>query len=87
MAYEEDTGKICGFYIEGMQENIPAPNAAITEEQHAYCMAHNGWVKWDIPNKKIVDIPAPEPDPKTVSVEERLDMMQAALDSLMMGGI
>ncbi len=86
MAYEEATGKICGFYIEKMHSNIPTPNVTITEEQHSYCMTHNGWVKWDAANQTLVDIPLPAIK-KQITLQKRVELLEGAMDELLMGGL
>ena len=48
MHYDEITGKIKGFYIEGIHQNIPSPVTQITEEKHQFYMDNNGMYKINI---------------------------------------
>lgn len=83
MNYDENTGKIKGFYTKSIHgDNIPTPNVEITQEKHDFYMEHNGQYRLNpktledelIPIVTGINVP---------TLEERLASAESALSALM----
>jgi len=81
-AYKKDDGMPVGFFLQSIHgEDIPTPNIEITEEQHTWCMEHNGRFKLDLATMEFIEIELPETIDTTQDKAEKYDALVALLVS------
>jgi hypothetical protein len=80
-AYKSTDGMPVGFFLPSIHDDIPAPNIEITEEQHTWCMDHNGRFRLDIDTMDFVEIELPAPEDTAEEKAEKFDALSALLVS------
>ncbi len=80
-AYNETDGMPVGFFLPSIHDAIPTPNIEITDEQHAWCMEHNGRFALDLDTMDFVEIELPAPEETAEEKAQKYDALTALLVS------
>ena len=87
MAYDATAGNILGFYLKSIHgDNIPTPSLEITAEKHNFYMNNQGKYKLNIETLEDELIPVVEAKTE-ITTDERMALMQKAIDELTFGGM